>query len=143
MESKRQAKHQLEQATADDYDDDFDRESNSDAHDEEEKQSLNLSLNSVKSKRGRKKIEDQWSRIISISTDDLEQLNVFELAPDVLMSSKAKATLSRGKRAPEWKPLFNPDLYTKSHSDMSLTGNELTEQQLQLYGEKVTAFRKI
>lgn len=37
MESKRQAKHQLEQATADDYDDDFDRESNSDAHDEEEK----------------------------------------------------------------------------------------------------------
>ena len=87
---------------------------------------MNLSINSIKSKRGRKKIEDQWSRIISISTDDLDQLDVFELAPDVLVSSDVKATLSRGKRAPEWKPLFNPDLYTKSHSDMSVVGNELT-----------------
>ena len=109
MESKRQTKRRQEPATADDLEDDYDGESNSDKHDEEAKQSLNNSINSVKSKRGRKKIEDQWSRIISISTDDLEQLNVYELAPDMLLSSAVRATLSRGKRLPDWKPLFNPD----------------------------------
>ena len=105
--------------------------------------SLNNSINSVKSKRGRKKIEDQWSRVISISADDLEEVRVYELAPDMLLSSAVRATLSRGKKALAWKPLFNPDEYAKSTRDMTVAGNQLTVDQLQQYGVKVTAGRKI
>ena len=90
--------------------------------------SLNNSITSVKSKRGRKKIEDQWSRVISISADELEEVKVYELAPDMLLSSAVRATLSRGKTAPAWKPLFIPDEYAKSARDMTVAGNQLADE---------------
>ena len=70
---------------------------NSDSSDREDKdliedqkfldnQSLDVSVNSNGSKkRGRRKIPEQWSRVISLSQDDLTNLKVFELAPDLLM----------------------------------------------------------
>ena len=51
-----------------------------------ENPSLDVSVNSnVSKKRGRRKIPEQWSRVISLSTDDLTNLKVFELAPDLLL----------------------------------------------------------
>ena len=64
--------------------------------------SLNNSTASVKSKRGRKKIPDMWTRLISFSDDDLENLRVFELAPDLLLGNAMKETKTRGKQAAEW-----------------------------------------
>ena len=116
---------------------------NEDSQEEEEKGSLNNSLNSVKSKKGRPAIPDQWSRVISISADELEEVRVFELAPDMLLSSAVRATLSRGKKAPEWKPLFNPDDYARRPRDMTVAGNTLSVEQLQQYGVRVTAARKV
>lgn len=103
---------------------------NEDSQEEEEKGSLDNSLNSIKSKRGRPKIENQWSRVISISADELEEVKIFELAPDMLLSSAVRATLSRGKKAPEWKPLFNPDDYARTAGDMTVAGNTLPLEQL-------------
>ena len=53
---------------------------------------------SSKSKRGRPRIQEQWSRVINLSKDDLSALRVFDLAPDLLLSNGMKHTLSRGKR---------------------------------------------
>ena len=64
---------------------------------EEEKMSADQSVDSIKSKRGRPKVPDQWSRVISISADDLENIKVYELGPDLLLSSAVRATLSRGR----------------------------------------------
>ena len=58
------------------------------------------SISSKQSKRGRKKIPEQWSRVINLSKDDLSELRVHELAPDLLMSNGMKYTLSRGKKQP-------------------------------------------
>ena len=48
----------------------------------------------------------------------------------MLLSSAVRATLSRGKKVPEWKPLFNPDDYARRPRDMTVAGNTLTEEQL-------------
>ena len=61
----------------------------------------------------------------------------------MLQSSEIRATLSRGKKAPAWKPLFNPDEYAKSARDMTVAGNQLAVEQLQQLGHKVTVARKI
>jgi hypothetical protein len=91
----------------------------------------------VKSKRGRPKIPTQWSRVISISADDLEDVKVYELGPDLLLSKAVTATLSRGRMVKEWKPLFWPEQYAKKN-DMTVAGNTLSKEQLVNYGQKVT-----
>ena len=53
---------------------------------------------SSKSKRGRKRLPEQWSRVINLSKDDLTSLKVYELGPDLLLSNGMKHTLSRGKK---------------------------------------------
>ena len=67
---------------------------------EEDRESVNESLHSITSinKRGRKKIPEKWSWVISLSTDDLSNLKVFELAPDLLLGNAMIGTLSRGKK---------------------------------------------
>lgn len=77
--------------------------------------SLNESIQSNVSKktRGRKFIPEQWSRVICLSTDDLSHLRAFELAPDLLMANAMKVDVIRGKKLPDWKPIFWPDHYAK------------------------------
>ena len=45
------------------------------------------SVSSKQSKRGRKRVPEMWSRVINLSKDDLNNLRVFELAPDLLLSN--------------------------------------------------------
>ena len=82
------------------------------------------------SKRGRKKIPEQWSRVISLSKDDLSDLQVFELGPDLTLSNSMIATLTRGKKMPKWKPLFWPDKYVEEGHSLSLEDNMLSGTQL-------------
>ena len=134
MELRNQSRRRVEESESDDdlYGEDDDKE--------EEKESLDLSIDSVKSKRGRPKIPTQWSRVISISADDLDDVKVYELAPDLLLSKAVTASLSRGRTAKEWKPLFWPEQYAKKHN-MTVAGNTLTKEQLIQYGQKVTQAR--
>ena len=41
------------------------------------------SVSSKQSKRGRKTLPEMWSRVVNLSKDDLSNLRVFELAPDL------------------------------------------------------------
>ena len=36
--------------------------------------------------RGRKKIPDQWTRVISLSTDNLNESKIFPIATDLLLN---------------------------------------------------------
>ena len=94
---------------------------------EEDKESLNTSLVSKTSKRGRHRIPESWTRVICLSMDDLTNLRVFELGPDLLMSNALKSTATRGKKQAEWKPLFWPDTYAKEGRSLKLEDNQLTE----------------
>ena len=101
------------------------------------------SVNSVKSKRGRKRIPECWSRVINLRSDDLSNLQVFELAPDLTLINGLKATQSRGKKAKKWKPLFWPDLYVEEGHSMKVADNILSQAQLLKYAKKVSKARKL
>ena len=84
-----------------------------------------------------------WSRVICLSTDDLLNLRVFELAPDLLLSNAMESTATRGKKQTEWKPIFWPEAYVKEGHSMKLEDNRLTESQMNKLAKKVTKCRKI
>jgi len=68
---------------------------------EEGKESIdssNASHIGVKKTKGRPKIPEQWSRVISIRNDDLSKLRVFELGPDLLLADAMKYVPTRGKQ---------------------------------------------
>jgi len=96
------------------------------AHDFEG-ESVNLSVKSVKSKPGRKKIAEQWTRVICIGKDDLMNIRNFALGPDLLLGNAMQATVSRGKQVKKWKPLFWPDHYVKEGHSLKLMDKQLTE----------------
>ena len=107
-----------------------------------EGESQNLSLDSIKSKRGRKPVAEQWSRVISLAHDDLKNLRTFELAPDLIMTNAMKATATRGKRQQKWHPIFWPEEYIKQAKSMKVEDNRLTEAGLAKYAKRITKFRK-
>ena len=110
------------QSESSDYEDDEDLVDPQDY----EKQSLDESITSDGSKgRGRPRISEKWSRVVSL-TDDLSNLRVFELAPDLQLGGAMSKAITRGKNQKKWKPLFWPDEYLAEKHDMSLVGNTLT-----------------
>jgi hypothetical protein len=134
MEQKQRSRRRAEESESDD-------DLYGEVDEKEEKiESMEESFDSVKSKRGRPKIQTQWSRVISISADDLDDVKVYELAPDLIMSKVVTATLSRGRTAKDWKPLFWPEQFAKKNN-MTVAGNTLTKEQLVHYGQKVTQAR--
>ena len=111
---------------------------------DDEGQSLDETISSGASRgRGRPKIAEKWSRVISLSTDDLSSLRVFELAPDLLLGGAMSKATTRGKSQRKWKPLFWPDDYLKAKHDMTLAGNTLSEAQLKKHAVAVTKVRKL
>jgi hypothetical protein len=78
-----------------------------------------------------------------LSTDDLEHLQVFQLAPDLLLSNAVTATLTRVQTTQKWSPIFWPDDYIKEGHNMRVAGNQLNTQQLEKLGQKATLARKI
>jgi len=108
------------------------------------RQSLDETVSSGASRgRGRPKISEKWSRVISISADDLSSLRVFELAPDLQLGGAMSKATTRGKSQKKWKPLFWPDDYLKAKHDMTVAGNTLSEAQLKKHAFTVTKVRKL
>ena len=103
--------------------------------DEDDRESLNDSIDSAgtKSKRGRKRIPEQWSRVISLQHDDLNKLKTYELAPDLLLANAIRGTPPNSKKKAKWKPFFWPDEFKKTKASLKLADNQLTENQLMQY----------
>ena len=99
---------------------------------EDERESQNKSADSIgsKSKRGRKRIPEQWSRVINIYRDDLSRLKAYELAPDLLLASAVRSTPTTSKKKENWRPIFWPKDYEKTKASLKLKDNYLTEAQL-------------
>ena len=84
-----------------------------------------------------------WSRVISLSKDDLTNLKGFELAPDLMLGGAMSKIATRGKSQKKWKALFWPDDYLEEDHDMTLANNALSEDQLKKYATNVTKVRKL
>ena len=65
---------------------------------EEIKNQVDQKIDGTKTKRGRKKLPNRWSRVISMSYDDLSSVQAYDLDPDMQLSELATAPMSRGKK---------------------------------------------
>jgi hypothetical protein len=64
-----------------------------------------------KAKRGPKKLPLMWSRVISISEDEDEDIGVFNIEYDLLeLLNKPKPPPPR--RDAEWAPIYQPTSYS-------------------------------
>ena len=88
--------------------------------DEEQVNLQSSSISSLKSKpRGRPRIPEYWTRVISLEHDDLEGLKIYELATDLLLGS-ALSGLYNKKRRDEWEPLFSSKKFVRKHKEVTL-----------------------
>ena len=110
-----------------------------------EGESLDISIQSVKStkSRGRKKIPEKWSRVINLRKDDINKLKVYDLAPDLLLSNAMKETKTRGKKPQKCKQYFQPHIYVKQGHSMKVEDNVITEEQLLKYANIASKNRKL
>jgi hypothetical protein len=64
---------------------------------DEERESLDYSIDTTKSKRGKKAIPIQWSSVISFSKDNVSDLKAFDLVSGMLISKAVTESLTRIK----------------------------------------------
>ena len=83
-----------------------------DAEQEEGDRSQSVGTQSVRS-RGRPRIPEKWSRIISINRDSLDSLRTFPLSTDLLLASGTRASLRKSKE--KWAPVFLPIHFVKTY----------------------------
>ena len=57
------------------------------------------------SKRGRKKIPEKWTKVITLSTVDIHHIKLFEIASDLLMAPNLPK-LAIGRPTQNWRPNF-------------------------------------
>ena len=85
--------------------------------------------------RGRARIPERWTRMISIFGDDLSQVKCYELATDLLVDNAMDKAPTKKRNEAEWKPLFWPKEFTISDHDHTLAGNKLSAAKLRIYGK--------
>ena len=90
----------------------------------------NTSATSGKGTRGRPKVSEQWTRVICLGTDNLDNLKVYDLCSDLLLGNAMKATLTRGKQEPVWEALFWPDDYVKAEHSLKINDNLLSKDKI-------------
>ena len=94
----------------------------------------------VKSKRGRKAIPEQWTRVISLSTDNLEELKIYPLATDLLIEEGYEKTRRR-KGEPDWEIFFRPKDFMAIHPEPTMDKWQVSEDRMRRYGEQITKIR--
>jgi hypothetical protein len=78
-------------------------------------------------KRGRPRIPEKWTRVISITHDSPLDLAVYEIESDqATMDMRLPYPRSSRLSTEPWKPLFLPKQYSAEHPDLSLEGYRLS-----------------
>ena len=68
--------------------------------------------------------------MISIYTDDLTKVRVFDLATDLMVDNAMDKAPAKKRNESEWIPLFWPKDYVHEDHDHTLEGNMLQERIL-------------
>ena len=59
-------------------------------------------------KRGRPRIPEKWSRVISVHNDAPDSIRTFDLGPELLLDQSFPAMVQPRGRPANWEPLFWP-----------------------------------
>ena len=70
-------------------------------------------------KRRREKLPEMWTRVISMSNDNLQELKVYQIAPDLLLNQGYEKTRKR-KGEPDWEIHFLVSDMVEKHPNIDL-----------------------
>ena len=76
--------------------------------------------------RGRHRIPESWSRVISINHDDLTVPRAYELATDLLLIQGVPAVPVDGRWKP-WSPIFYSKFFLVDYDEIILKDFEITQ----------------
>ena len=98
--------------------------------------SLNENVESEPKTRGRKKIPDKWTRVISVSHDKPEDIAVYEVAVDIETKDERLQHLRLDRMSKKvWKPLFHPKQYAEEHAGMQMEQYRLGDRRLKVLAD--------
>ena len=104
----------------------------------------------VVSKKGSRKLPEQWTRVISLSHDNVQNLRTFSIDTDLLMVSEIEneaepiqSILEEQNAKKKWQLIFCPKEFGDNHTDISLEHYQLGEKRMKRYGEQISDLRKI
>ena len=80
-----------------------------DPNDQEDEEEVSIEYDTL-NKRGRKRIPEKWTKVITLSTVDIHNIKTYEIASDLLMAPNLpKQTIGRPNK--NWRPYFWPKLF--------------------------------
>ena len=90
--------------------------------------------------RGRPRIQESWTRVISLQQDNLDQPRLHVVATDLLMaSSYPYQDVDTSTEA--WAPLFFSKHYIAEHDEITPENFELKSEELKRLGIQVSKLR--
>ena len=92
-------------------------------------------------KRGRPKIADSLTRVISFVPLKKPEVNIFPIATDLLVAEGYSGMAQRQIQA-SWEPIFKPRDFLKNNKYMKLDSFRIDAEQMRQYGEEISAMRK-
>ena len=90
--------------------------------------------------RGRPKVKEEWTRVISLNDDEAQAINRYELAADLMMVSNFPQVPAQRLDGP-WEPLFFSKDYIKFVPQEELNDCKLNEKTLLKLGKEVSKHR--
>ena len=91
-------------------------------------------------KRGRTKWQPQWTRVISVDDDELNDIAIFPLHLDVQLQERMRRPEAELVDA-AWVPLFLPSAYGEEIKELSLEERQMDVDELQRLGAMVSRHR--
>ena len=86
----------------------------------------------VRRERGAPKIPDMWTRVISMSTDDLRNITLYPISEETKINLGYTKTRKR-KGEPDWEIHFHPQDMIDKHPEPDLEKWSLKEERLRNY----------
>ena len=101
------------------------------------------SLNSVSSnRRGRPRIPEQWTRVISLETDKGKPIKGYELASDLMLADGQRNKLGDDLEQGSWAPHFYSKDFLSDIRNPKTEEYRLEREELQSFAEKASKIRK-
>ena len=90
--------------------------------------------------RGRPKIPVYWTRVIKVDEAELEELQKFQLATDLLMEDQ-EPQLTRRQRQQPWSMHFEPKQWRQEHPLQTMENSRLSTDLMLKHGKTLTKIR--
>ena len=96
-------------------------------------------VSSTQGRRGRPRINEQWTGVINTGSTDIEKYRPRILTTDLMLTPNLPG--AAGKPLKNWQPLFFPKDFAKAKEKLELDSYRLSQDRMRQIGVQVTNLR--